>query len=156
MVSKWLVSKKGLTWLTVGGCVFVCGMILFYGCMLNASSQLAKALVPQYPGSELISSGSGGGSMITSAWYVYHTEDDLDDVLDYMERHMSGFTVGVSEEGGLAYFNQAENTGIFAHFAVQFSNHPEDPVYPTAQVWLFEDERSGVTVIRVLLDYASS
>jgi hypothetical protein len=128
--------------------------LLFWLYITGITAQLAYDLVPQYPGSELIySKEGGGGSHIQFSHYIYHTPDSLDEVVTYMEKHLPGFTKEFSEENGLTYTNRVQDTNALARFSIQYSTHPEDPVFPTARIWLYEDENEGVTVIKVLLEY---
>jgi hypothetical protein len=152
--ARGVLSTKIIAAMVVGLCVCCCGAVLFWLYITGVSSRLAYDLVPQYPGSELVSSSdSGGGSSIQFKQYIYHTTDELDEVVTYMERHLPGFTKEFSEENGLVYINQVQDTSDLARLSTKYSTHSEDPVFPTARIWLYEDKHNEVTVIKVLLEY---
>jgi hypothetical protein len=140
--------KVAVLALLVLTCCIPCGVMAY---VQRRSSIVSKA-PPPYPDSELISRWESGGP--TSVWdrRTYRTDDSVEQVLEFMEQHMPGFSETQFPEG-LGYKNKACDTGWSAYFVAWAVASPVDEIeglLPTVSVWFYSDsENPSGTIINI-------
>ena len=70
-------------------------------------SSRRRLLPPEYPGSQLVNVEQERHPNTRTEQRTYHTPDDMETVLAYMEQYLPGFT----QASGERYENQIEDTG---------------------------------------------
>jgi len=101
--------------------------------------QIARDLMPpEYPGSTLVHVEQERHPNTRSEYRTYHTPDDLETVLAYMEQHLPGFTQYSRER----YGNRIEDKSL--------------PSLITALLAQFGDIESGVPGVEAELDEANT
>ena len=135
--------------------IIACGVLLTPLCLCSSlfvvpglieSYIIYQLTPPEYPGSQLVKTESGGGSGGTWTSKIYETHDDIDTVLKYFEQDLSGFReIELRPTAISAYYSSVEYNGWVSKFALS-----ERDGGITIYV---NPDAAAVTVIKVTIGY---
>ena len=160
---KLLIKRLGKLFAIILGLIilFFCGLMADVLLTSYAASAIAYSLAPpEYPNSELIERWQSGGS--DSMWdrSTYRTEDNVDEVITFMEAYLPEFSSEENQEGAIVYRSSVRSTNWIARHAAKiacttlYCIEKSAYTYPSASVTVFaEPDYPTTTTIWIWLSW---
>lgn len=147
-----------------GSCATVGKVIFFFAedsIIVNSGRDLAFALVPStYPNSKLVDKYGSCASAVCYQEQTYRAQDNLDQVLVFMELQMPGFEKWNDSKLGLVYSNHKEDKSEKAERAAKyacaslFCTTYNAWIYPSVGISLYADSvNPDETIIKIRIDW---
>jgi hypothetical protein len=132
-VSRWItrITTAVVALITLA----IVGLLVSFVLIQGASAQMANALrPPEYPESQLITQWQSGGSDTMWDRRTYQTPDSLEEVLEFYEKHIPGFTQAESTTDNPMYVNGKCDESQLARSVARLINEGHYPWYTADNV----------------------